>query len=53
MDNSTELRVYINSYGIMELLNHENAKINFKNEIKKIHFKPEITYLLKYKKTTN
>ena len=34
----------------MELLNHENAKINFKNEIKKIHFKPEITHLLKYKK---
>ena len=34
----------------MELLNHENEKINFKNKIKKIHFKPEITHLLKYKK---
>ena len=34
----------------MKLLNHGNAKINFKNEIKKIHFKPETTHLLKYKK---
>ena len=50
MDNSTELRIYINSHGIMELLNYENAKINFKNIIKKSHFKPEITHLLKYKK---